>query len=551
MKTKTFSLALILAFSLILTSCGNNAQSTNTPAPSPSPVTSAAPAPSTAPAPSPTPAAPVESGPKSITVAAGRTFWQGSTTNIYLHGSTNVWESLVMIDGDMNATMQLAESVSVSSDGLTWTIKLKDNVKFHDGSVLNAETAIFNLDRRYHYNSAIKGYDAEYAKSSEYGKIVDMSVVDDLTFTVTHESAIPDFDLLLSYEASAMFAMSSFDDEKAIQNPIGTGPYKYEAYDESQQILTLSRFDDYRLGTPNLDEVKFQNIADATARLAALKSGAIDVISDVGGIMPQQAAEVLADENLALAERQVSTVHYICMNTSEGKLFNNKDLRNALSMSVDQESIVNDLLLGYGAEAVSVLTDLSTDWTVDCGYNFDPEAAKTLKENAVGTETQNAVIVISSALTGRWPYQDVALMLQAQLAEIGIAATIETLDAATWGERLKNGDYDISIHPFTVSAGEPNFFFTRNIRTGGSNNVARGYGISNPELDELMVKVAVEPDKAVRQEIYAQMQQIVKEQDYIIPAWYDVTIYAMNKRVQNFEIDVIFCPNMFAVDVIE
>ena len=544
MKTKSFLLASILIFSLILTSCGNTVAE----APSTATVAQASPAPSPAAPVSETPAA---SEPKSITVAAGRTFWQGSTTNIYLHGSTNVWESLVMIDDNMNASMQLAESVTQSADGLTWTIKLKPDVKFHDGSILNAEVAMFNLDRLYHFNSAIKGYDAEYEKSAEYGKIVDMSIVDDLTFTVTHEAALPDFDSLLSYEASAMFALSSFDDEKAIQNPIGTGPYKYEAYDESQQILTLSKFDDYRLGVPKLDEVKFQNIADATARLAALKSGAIDVISDVGGIMPQQAAEVLADDNLVLAQRQVSTVHYICMNTSEGKLFNSKEMRNALSLSVDQNSIVNDLLLGYGAKAVSVLTDLSTDWTLDCSYTFDPVAAKTLKESAVGSETQSAVIIISSALTGRWPYQDVALMLQAQLKEIGIDATIEAIDAATWSQRLKDGDYDISVHPFTVSAGEPNFFFTRNMRTGGSNNVARGYGISDAELDALIATVATEPDKATRQSYYNEMQEIVKEQDYIIPAWYDVTIYAMNKRVQNFEIDVIFCPNMFAVDVVE
>ena len=355
---------------------------------------------------------------------------------------------------------------------------------------------------------------------------------------------------MLAYEASAMFAMASFDDARAIQNPIGTGPYKYEAYDEGQQILTLSKFEDYRLGVPNLDEVKFQNIADATARLAALRSGAIDVISDVGGIMPQQAAEVLADDNLVLAQQKVSTVHYVCMNTSEGKLFGSKEMRNALSMSIDRDSIVDDLLLGYGAQAVSVLTDLSTDWTVDCGYTFDPEAAKALKEAAVGADKKDAVIVVSSALTGRWPYQEAALMIQAQLAQIGVNATIEMLDAATWGARLKDGDYDISIHPFTVSAGEPNFFFTRNMKTGGSNNVARGYGISNSELDALIETVAVEPNKAVRQEYYAQMQQIVKDEDYIIPAWYDVTIYAMNKRVQNFAIDVIFCPNMFPVDVV-
>lgn len=541
-KRFTTLTALILALALAFSACGIAPAETASPAPTPSTTVSAG-----------TDGSSGTGGgagePKSITIAAGRSFWQGPTTNIYVHGSTNVWESLVMLDDSMNAVMQLADSVTVSSDGLTWTIKLKSGISFHDGSELDSETAIYNLDRLYHFNTAIKAYDPDYQKSSEYGQIVSMDIVDNLTFTVTHASAIPDFDLLLAYEGSAMFALASFDESRAIQNPIGTGPYKYKSYDEGQQILTLSKFEGYRLGEPKLDEVRFQNIADATARLAALKSGAVDVISDVGGIMPQQAGEVLSDSNLILAQRQVSTVHYICMNTSEGRLFNSREMRNALSLCVDRETIVGDLLLGYGAEAVSVLTDISSDWTVDCGYSFDPAEAKALKESAVGGDTQSAVIVVSSALTGRWPYQDVALMLQAQLREIGVEATIETVDAATWSERLKTGDYDISLHPFTVSAGEPNYFFTRNMRSTGANNIARGYGISDAELDGLIDSVATEPDKSARQDYYRSMQQLVKENDYIIPAWYDVTLYAMNKRVQNFEIDVIFCPNMFAVDV--
>lgn len=533
MNRKTTPLILTLVLVLLFSSCGSAAT------------------PSSPQTPASETAQETGSQSKSITIAAGRSFWQGPTSHIYLHGSTNVWEPLVMIDNSMNPTMQLADDIRVSEDGLTWTITLKEQVLFRDGSALTSEVAVFNLDRLYHFNPAAKAYDPGYEKSSEYGEIVEMKAVDDLTLTVTHASAIPDFDLLLAYEGSAMFALASFDDSKTIQHPIGTGPYQYESYDESQQTLILSRFDGYRLGVPKLDAVKFQNIPDATARLAALRSGSVDVISDVGGILPQQADEVLADSNLVLAQQQVSTVHYLCMNTNEGKLFHSRDLRNALSMSVDRQTVVDSLLFGYGREAVSVLTDLSSRWTIDCGYTFDPDAAKTLKEAAVGPELQNAVIVISSALTGRWPYQDVALLLQAQLDAIGVEAVIETVDAATWSQRLKDGDYDISIHPFTVSAGEPNFFFTRNLKTGGSNNVSRGYGISDRSLDSLIEAVATEPAMEKRQEYYKQMQELAKTEDYIIPIWYDVTLYAMNKRVQNFEIDVIFCPNMFAVDVAE
>ncbi len=100
-------------------------------------------------------------------------------------------------------------------------------------------------------------------------------------------------------------------------------------------------------------------------------------------------------------------------------------------------------------------------------------------------------------------------MIQAQLKEIGVNAQIETVDSATWSDRLKSGDYDIAPQPFTVSAGEPNYFFTRNVESSDSNNKSRCYGISDMALDELIAKVAVEPDKAARQNYYNEIQKLV------------------------------------------
>ncbi|NLH01221.1 MAG: hypothetical protein GX488_04860, partial [Clostridiales bacterium] len=165
---------------------------------------------------------------------------------------------------------------------------------------------------------------------------------------------------------------------------------------------------------------------------------------------------VLADKNLVMKKRLVSTVHYYFMNTNKGKLFSDANMRKALSLCIDRESVVKNLLLGYGEPAKSVVSSANTDWITDCGYTFDPAKAKELKENAVGTSEVSCVILLNSALLGRWPYQDVAAMVQAQLKEIGVNAQIEAVDAAAWSERLKNGDYDIAPQPFTVSAGEPN-----------------------------------------------------------------------------------------------
>ncbi len=486
---------------------------------------------------------------KDLVIGAGRSFWLGEGSNIYLHGSSNVWESLAAFDDEMNLKMVLAESITPSDDGLTWTIKLKKDVEFHDGTMLNAEAAVLNLDRLYHFNSAKKAYDPSFELVGEFGKITTMNVIDENTLTVTHAEPIPDFDKRLVYANSAMFAPSSFNENKAIVFPYGTGPYKYNEYNEQTQVLSLERFDAYHLGQPKLDTVEFKNISDPTTRLAALQSGEIDVISDVGGILPQQAEQIKNDSNMVLKEKLVSTVHYYFMNTNEGKLFNNKMMRNALSLCVDRNTIVDNILLGYGEPAKSVVSSVAKDWVVDCGYDYNIEEAKKLKNEAVGDENPSPVILLNSALLGRWPYQDTAITIQAELKEIGIEAQIETVDSATWKQRLKDGDYDIAPQPFTICSGEPNFFFVRNALSTGSNNVSRSYGINDPELDELIEKVAIELDQSKRQEYYKEIQESIYDNDYIIPIWYDVTLYAMNNKVKNFELDITFRPDLYVVDI--
>jgi len=492
---------------------------------------------------------PADLAPNTLRIAAGRSFWQGPMTSIYLHSSTNVWEPLVLFDDHLEPVMKLASAITPSEDGLTWAITLREGVTFHDGSALTAEVAAFNLERLYHYNPVTRAFDPQFARSGEFGDIQEIHLISDYALTVTHLEPIPDFPARLSLENSAMFALASFDEDRGIIHPYGTGPFLYEAYDTQNSILTLRQNTAYHRGVPAIDTVYFFNIPDAAMRLAALRSGEIDVIADVGGVLPQQAAEILAAPDLVLRERQVSTVHYLGINSSEGSLFYDVRLRNALSLSVDREAIATVLLHGYARPAISVVSDLSAQWVIDAGYRFDPEAARALVAEAMGEERPPALILVNSALTGRWPYQDIAVLLQAQLIDIGIDATIETVDGATWTERMRDGDYDIAPHPFTVSSGEPIYFFIRNIASGGANNLLRGYGIANPELDALIARAAVETDASVRRAYYAELQQMMRDADYMIPIWYDVTLYAMHERVQNFVLDVLFRPDLFVVEL--
>jgi len=529
---KLYAVLIIILFSALLTSCSAG------PADGPSAEDLSA-----------TDAQPSPQEQKVLRIAAGRSFRQGRSTSTYLHFSTNVWESLVLFDDSMEPMMVLAESIIPSDDGLTWTINLREGISLHDGSVLNAKVAAFNLERLFRYNPVAQKFDPEFARTGEFGQITNISAISEYSLTVTHLIPVPDFPARLSMGNSAMFALSSFDEDRVIMHPYGSGPFIYSHYDERNHVLRLQRFERYRLGKPSVETVYFFSIPDASTRLAALQSDEIDVIADVGGVLPQQANEIISNPDLVLKQRQVSTVHYIALNSFEGSLFSDVRMRNAVSLSIDREMIVDVMLQGFGVPAISVITDLSAEWVVNANYRFDPDEAAALVHQAMGNQVPDAVILINSAWMGRWPYQDVALMFQAQLIQIGINALVEIVDNATWSERMRGGDYDIALHPATISAGEPIYFFVRVIESNGPDNISRGYGINNPDMDALIARAAGEIDVGLRREFIAELQYKVREADYIVPIWYDVTLYAMNARVLDFELDVLFRPDLFGVRV--
>ncbi len=489
------------------------------------------------------------SSPKVLTIGAGRTFWLGPTTNAYVHGTTNVWESLVRLNNNMEPEFELSEKMTKSEDGLTWTIKLRKDIKFHDGSKFNAEVAKYNLERMYHFNSVDKKYDPNFNNSAAYGEITSISVVDDYTLEVKHAKPIPDFIERVAYENGAMFSLKSFDSDRKIVTPYGTGPFKYKNYDDKAQILYLEKFSDYRKGTPKIDQVVFKNIPDAATRLAALQNGEIDAVADVGAILPQQASKLSSDSNLELKQRLVSTNHYMLLNCNKGKFFNDVRLRNALSFATNRDQITKNLLEGYGKPAISILSPVGKTWVKDCKYEYDIEKARKLKIEAIGDTKASVVLLLNSSLTGRWPYKDVSLLVQSELTKIGIDVKIETVDSATWSSRLKKGDYDIAPQPYTVSSGEPNTFFVANMLSTGANNKSRSYGIKDTELDDLINKVAVEPQASKRKEYYNSMQDISKDKSYIIPLWHDVTLYAVKKKVKNFDLDITFWPDLYKVSI--
>lgn len=469
--------------------------------------------------------------PQELTIGLGRNLYYGPKKWYFLHGSLAVWEPLVILDNDMVAQPVLATSWEMNEDGTVWTFHLREGVKFHDGTPFNADAVILNVPKlQEEYMTTLPNLDS-------------LEKVDDYTVRFIMKEPTPNLPQLIAYFSSAMISPQALGEDGRPTAPIGTGPFKFVEYIEDDSII-LERNDDYWGGPAKLERVIFKYIPDATTRLAALQTGEIDAIADVGSLQPEQASIVEQNPDLVLLQQGVATTHYLTFNCGKPP-FDDVRLRQAISMVIDRQGLVDNTLYGFGEPGVSVITPRAKQWVrTDVAPRYDPQAAKALAEEVLDGERVEAKLILHSGLLGRWPYENISQILQAAAAELGIDVKIETLEGGAWNEALKAGDYNLTMMPYTLMTGDPDFFMGRWVWSEGDLNQRRSYGYANERADELVIAAISEMDQAVRKEYYDELQAIVAEEVPFTPLYHEVTIYATRKNVKDLRLDVQFKPSL-------
>jgi peptide/nickel transport system substrate-binding protein len=466
-----------------------------------------------------------------LVIGLGRNFYYGPATWYSLHGSVGVWEPLVILDNAMHVTPVLATDWEVNGDGTVWTFHLREGVTFHDGTPFNADAVLLNIPT----------LQEEYSRTLP--NLSSLEKVDDYTVQFTMSEPTPNLPQLIAFFSSAIISPASIGDDGRPTAPVGTGPFQFVEYIEGDSII-IERFDGYWGEPARLDKVTFKYIPDATTRLAALQTGEIDAIADVGALQPEQAAIIESDANLVLLQQGVATTHYLTFK-SDVAPFDDVRLRQAVSMALDRQSLVDHTLYGFGEAGVSVITIHAKDWVrTDIAPAYDMDGAKALAQEALQGERVEARLVLSSGFLGRWPYENIAQILQATVAELGIDVTIDILEAGAWNAALKAGEYNITMMPYTLMTGDPDFFMGNWALSTGSLNVNRSYGYRNDRVDELVVSAIKEIDPAARKLQYDQLQGILAEEAPFTPLYHEITLYATRKNVHDLYLDVQFKPSI-------
>jgi len=409
-----------------------------------------------------------------------------------------IYESLFDIDEGGKAVPFLAESFTVTDDVKTYRVKLRANVKFHDGTSLNADAVLANFERTRNPANGCRCL-------SVLQDIVDVKAIDPLTVEFVLKTPNAAFPTILADAPGIMVSPTAFKaDPKTIgTNPVGTGPFKFVEWIRGSRFVMTRNTDYWRPGQPYLDQVVLRCIQNTETLQAAFLSGQTEII-----IQPsfQFVAQMKKDKKYIVLQPGGFGYDGVYMNLTEPP-FNDQRIRQAVAQSIDRELLRKTLMfgvpqLGYGpfGPGMAVFQDVPN-------YpKFDPAKAKALIA-AYGKPVSFTLQFNNSPGTQR-----LAQSLQEMWGQVGMKVDLQPVDQNRIVQNMSSKQFVASLYRFTGRA-DPHintypFFHSKFADVTPSSN----YGhYKNPKLDELLEKGVSTVDPAKRKEIYGELSKILAE----------------------------------------
>jgi peptide/nickel transport system substrate-binding protein len=426
----------------------------------------------------------------------------------------NVFEGLLKPDSKGNVVPAIAESYSISPDGLTYTFRLREGVKFHNGREVTMTDVLYSLNR-------LKGSGEVRGLSSDFEKFVSkIEATDGRTVEITLNTLNTDF---LEKFIIAIIPADNPDHER---NPIGTGPFKFVTYQPGQRVV-IARYDEYwNPDLPLVDEVEFRIIPDNQAAIMSFMAGEVQMLPRLDAIQ----AEILRGRyNLISAEQNM--VQLMAMNLAR-EPFDDPKVRQAINLAIDKEEIIEIVANGYGTVLGSNMSPIMERYYqegLEDYYKTDIVAARSLLAQAGYPEGFKTKITVPSN------YQfhvDTAQVIVEQLKKVGITAEIELIEWSIWLDRVYTGrDYEMTIVGLTGKLSAYDI-----LKRYLSDYPRNFYNYFDPRYDELVNSAIKQTDIDKKAGLFKQAQVLLTEEA--------VAVYIMDP---NFI--VALAPNLFGYNI--
>jgi peptide/nickel transport system substrate-binding protein len=403
--------------------------------------------------------------------------------------NTFIYDRMVIQDADQSFHGQLATSWEAAADGMTWTFKLRPNVKFHDGEPFNAKTIEWWLPK-------FKGTENAFMTDA----IDKVEIIDDLTVKFVMKN--PDPNMLFNMSSSFMGvpspkAFEALGDKYGVTGAVGTGPFKLESFVVGQQTV-LVRNDAYNSasklstnqGPAKIKKLTLREIAEDSTAFLELKTGGVDMLLSVPtDFLPRLQSEK-GTKVITLAGTEV---FYMPMNTSVAP-FDDIKVREAVAFSINQQEILTNLFGGVGAVANNFLISSLMEAKVDPKFNisFDQSRSRKALDEAGWVMGANGIrakggmpLQVKLWTQNGTEFKRVTEVVQAQLKAVGIGADITIFDAATiTAQYRKKTEHQLAVRSYSWGNSDILDWFFSGKRLGHPNHSMW----NDPKAEELNLK---------------------------------------------------------------
>ncbi len=420
----------------------------------------------------------------------------------------------------------LATEWSGDESGLVWTFKLRDGVKFHDGTDFNADAVVKNFNR--HLDSG-RGL----AASGRLRLILDkVEAVDDATVQMTLKRRYPAFLALLTTASSWMVSPAADEAGTIGTKAVGTGPYRLVEYKSGEYVLEEKNPDYWGGATDSVDNLKWTWTSEPSVMNMAVQTGDADIVTPLPPVFSGQLA---ATDGVQLKSADGAAVFWVSLNT-EMKPLDDVRVRQALNLATDRDGLVRAIMHGYATPANSPLPPVFANYDTSLpAAEFDIEKAKQLLADAGYPDGFSMSVAVQE------PEARIGELLQAMWAKIGVNLDVSRMESGVWSkaafadpaEKAKDNIGSVMTSWSTLIDGDDQqlrpLYHSASSAPAGAN---LGF-FKDEKLDKMLDDATEELDPAERSKFYKQAQHYIVEQAPHVLLYTTQDIYAVRDGVEN------------------
>lgn len=438
--------------------------------------------------------------------------------------------------GTLEIEPWLAESYSVSDDGLEITFQIREGVVFHDGTPLTSEAAAFSFLRQMdkdhpgHLPGAIFQY-----WNSLYSDINRVEATGPMTLVMGLSQ--PNATILFSLAAFPAYLISpqSLEDygQDLVQNPVGTGPYQFVSWEPNQAIV-LKKFDGYWGEPAGFERLVIKSVPENAVRLLDLKAGKTQGLD---GLQPAEVQPLIEDPDFEVYHEPGMNFSYLAINETAERLAE-PEIREAIYMAIDREKLVRVALDGLGDVAHFPMAKgmLGEPKEFD-PVPFDPAAAKAILDKYADRWAEPVSISVMNAprLYAPDPVNMISLIRE-DLKQVGITVEVEVRDFKNHLHHTRNGRHEIGFLGWMGDNGDPDNFLSIHLaswaaKMGGATNIAF---YKNDEMDRLLIEGRKASVMSERQRIYEELLALWRKDLPLLPLVHGESIVVLRSDLEGF-----------------